>query len=103
MTDENSFHEAQTELIDISVKILAEWLKQYKKDPKYEKLFYEKAVPPHLLQPLQSLKNKIKFKPVFKKIENELQISHFKAKKLVETYWFSYILRNLWEIKKKMQ
>ena len=95
------FYEAQKELIDISLKVLKIELKKYKDDPKYEFLFYDKKdIPSHILQPLQSLKNKIAFKPVYQKIEDWLNISHFKAKRLIENYWFSYILNHLESIQK---
>lgn len=96
----SKFYEAQKELIDISLLILKQALREYKKDPRFDFLFYDnKDIPSHILQPLQSLKNKIAFKPVYKKIEDELNISHFKAKRLIEAYWFSYILNNLDDVK----
>jgi hypothetical protein len=38
------------------------------------------------MQPLQSLRNKITFKAPFSKIEKELNVSHYKAKKLIEMH-----------------
>jgi|GEM_PF-4050160 len=96
-----SFYEAQKEMIDITLSVLKNELKKYKNDPRFQNLFYDnKDIPSHILQPLQSLKNKIMFKPVFTKIEQDLNISHFKAKKLIENYGFSYVLNHIDEIKK---
>ncbi len=94
------FYEAQKEMIDITLNVLKFELKKYKRDPRFQWLFYDnKDIPSHILQPLQSLKNKIMFKPVYTKIEQDLHLSHFKAKKLIENYWFSYILNHVEEIK----
>lgn len=100
-TKNKDFYEKQKELIDITLIVLKNELRQYKNDLKYKELFYDnKDIPSHILQPLQSLKNKIMFKPVYTKLEDELNLSHFKAKKLVFTYWFSFILNHIEDIKK---
>ncbi len=97
----NKFYENQKELIDVAIEILRKEMPKYKEE--YGHLFYNKNVPPHIFQPLQALKNKITFKPIFEKIEKELDISHRKAKSLVEYFWFSVVISNLEKIKPFMK
>ncbi len=93
------FYERQKELIDKALDILKEWFEEYKNDERYKDLFYVKGIPPHIKQPLQSLRNKIVFKPIYHKIESELGISHHCAKNLVKNYWYSYVINNIDKIK----
>ena len=100
---DKEFYEAQKELIDIAQDILKQNMRLLKNNPKYEKLFYCKDIPPHILQPLMAVKNRIILKPIYWKIETELNISQFKAKKLVENHWFSFVLNNIDEIKSLLE
>lgn len=93
------FYKKQKELIDIAISILKKEMPKYQEE--YKELFYKKKVPPHISQPLESLKNKITHKPVYAKISKELNIPHRKAKKIVNTYGFSYVLQNLEKFKEK--
>lgn len=103
MMNNKEFYEAQKELIDIAQNILKDNMKALKTNPKYTELFYHKDIPPHILQPLMSVKNRIILKPIYWKIETELNISQFKAKKLVENHGFSFILNNLEKIKELLE
>lgn len=94
---DEKFYENQKILIDLALEILQKEMPKYQKE--YPELFYNKKIPPHISQPLQALKNRIFFKPLFKKIEAELEISHRKAMRLVEKYWFSYVFKNIEKFK----
>ena len=97
MENKNIFYEKQKELIDLALEILKKEMPKYQKE--YLELFYWKKIPPHISQPLQALKNKITFKPLYSKIKKELLISERRVKKLVEKFWFSFILKNLEQLK----
>ena len=96
---DKKFYDTQKELIDLAMVILKEWFEDYKYDERYKHLFYVKWVPPHISQPLQALRSKIAFKPIYEKIEGELDITHHNAKNLIKNYWISYTLQNLDNIK----
>ena len=95
--EDADFWEKQIILIDESIKILSKAFKEKLKDKdfkdKYWDLFYKKLTPPHILQVLQSLKNRIWEKPIIRSIKDKWWMSTYEVRKYNKNYCFSDILK----------
>ena len=82
---EKDFYTRQCELIDKALEILEKEMPKYRED--YKELYYQKKVPPHIMQSLQALRSKIFFKPIYNKIKTELKYSTIRdVRNLIDKY-----------------